>query len=49
MTKAELTAKLIELASQYDDPWEPVQILAEIAYEARRTEDFAEDRWPVEV
>ena len=32
MTKEELNKKLVELASQYDEPWEPVMILAEIAY-----------------
>lgn len=32
MTKEELTQKLVELASQYDEPWEPVMILADIAY-----------------
>ena len=33
MTKEELNQKLIELASLYDEPWEPVKILAEIAYD----------------
>ncbi len=32
MTKEELNQKLIELASYYDEPWEPVKILAEVAY-----------------
>ncbi|MGK7913643.1 MAG: hypothetical protein AB4050_19485 [Synechococcus sp.] len=32
MSKEELNQKLVELASQYDEPWEPVMILAEIAY-----------------
>lgn len=33
MTKEELNQKLVELASQYDEPWEPVMILAELAYD----------------
>ena len=33
MNKEELNQKLVELASQYDEPWEPVMILAEIAYD----------------
>ena len=50
MSKAELNQKLIELASQYDEPWEPVQILAEIAYAKSPTSDaLSEERWPVEV
>ena len=33
MTKEELNQKLVELANQYDEPWEPVMILAELAYD----------------
>ena len=33
MTKEELNQKLVELASLYDEPWEPVRILAELAYD----------------
>ena len=48
MTKTELTQKLIELASQYDEPWEPVKILAELAYNSP-SEIVAEERWITEV
>ena len=33
MNKEQLNQKLVELASQYDEPWEPVMILAELAYD----------------
>ena len=46
MTKQELNQKLVELASLYDEPWEPVQILAELAYE-QPSEDVSYDTFSV--
>ena len=46
MTKTELTQKLIELASQYEEPWEPVKILAELAYNS--SHQPAEEYWTAE-